>query len=247
MALKTWVKLPTAWIEEGGLKTFHWKQGEGSAGIAGLMVLMVLAHHGDDKDGTVRLTYDRLTAATGLSRTKVSHGLATLIQRGIVTRTPDQRSAYELVGYDPTQSWGKLPARPLYRDGQIEAFREFHLRRVTELDALKAYFAFVARRNRRTNVANISYPKIVEYAAIPRNRIKSAISLLAALNLVHVEHLPSQTSEYGVANAYRIVHVDSHHHMGTQGRHQLHEGGLDEHVDLPPGSRAIENVGDAPF
>ena len=230
MELKVWVKLPTAWIEKGGLRSFRWRQGEGSAGIAGLMVLMVLAHHGDDEDGTVRLTYDALTAATGLSRTKVSHGLDALIQRGFVTRTPGQRSAYELVDYDPKRSWGKLPARPLYRDGQIEAFREFHLRRVAELDALKAYFAFVARRNRWTNLANISYPKIEEYAAIPRNRIKSAISLLAALNLVYVEHLPSQTSGYGVANAYRIVHVNSHHHMGTLGRRQLRE------ADLPPAS-----------
>ena len=41
MRLNTWVKLPTAEIEAGGLKSFHWRQGEGSAGIAGLMVLMV--------------------------------------------------------------------------------------------------------------------------------------------------------------------------------------------------------------
>ena len=222
MTLRPWVKLPTAWIEARGLRAFHWKQGEGSDGTAGLMVLMVLGHYGDAQDGTVRLTYDRLTAATGLSRTKVSDGLNALIRRSIVTRIPGQRSAYKLVGYEPTQWWGKLPARSLYRDEQIEAFREFHLRRVTELHALKAYLAFVARRDRRTNLAHMSYEKIEEYAAIPRNRIKSAISLLAALNLVYVEHFPSQTSEYS-ANAYRIVHLDSRYHMGTSGRHQLRE------------------------
>ena len=224
MRLNTWVKLPTAEIEAGGLKSFHWRQGEGSAGIAGLMVLMVLAHHADQQTGVVRLTYDSLTTATGLSRTKVSHGLGALVERGIVARAESARGIYQLVNYDPAKSWGKLPARPLYRQDRILAFRDFHLRRVVELDALKAYFSFVARRNNKTNFAHMSYYKIEEYSGIPRNRIKSAISLLVAHSLLYVEHVSSDVKEYAVANVYRLAHLDAYRHMGTHGRRFFLEG-----------------------
>ena len=223
MQLDTWVKLPTAWIESGGLRSFHWRQSEGSSGAAGLMVLMVLAHHADQQTGVVRLTYDNLTTATGLSRTKVSHGLNALVERDIVTRLERGRGTYQLVNFDPTRSWGKLPARPLYQNEQVQAFRDFHVRRVAELDALKAYLAFVARRNNRMNLALMSYYKIEEYAAIPRNRIKSAISLLAVNSLVYVEQVSSTVSEHGVSNAYRLAHLDAYRHMGTRGRRYFDE------------------------
>jgi hypothetical protein len=164
-----------------------------------------------------------MTAATGLCRTKVARGLDILVRHGVLIRLPAVRGAYQLTGYDPIKGWGKLPARGLYRHDHIAAFQDFHLRKVAELDALKAYFAFVARRDNNTNVANISYEKLEVYAGIPRNRIKSALSVLAVAGLVYVEHLPSFTSEYGVANAYRLAHLDATTHMGTWGRRVLQE------------------------
>jgi hypothetical protein len=76
----------------------------------------------------------------------------------------------------------------------------------------------VARRDRHTNVASIGYEKIEEYTNIRRVRIKTAISFLAARSLVYVERLPSTVSPDGVANSYRVVGVEAHRHMGTQGR-----------------------------
>jgi putative transposase len=76
----------------------------------------------------------------------------------------------------------------------------------------------VARRNTKTNLANISYDKIQEYVCIERTKIKPAISFLASLELIFVEHIPSEVHESGVTNAYRIVGIDSYKHMGTQGR-----------------------------
>lgn len=221
--MKTWVKLPTGWIEAGGLKDFRWKQGEGSANLAGLMLLTVIAHHSDDEHGVAQLTYDQLQAATDLSRTKISQGLSALVDRGLVERLGAQ-SAYRITNFDPARGWGKLPARGLYRQQAIPAFYEFHLRRATELDALKFYYAVVARRDNDTNLARMNYETIEEYAGIPRNKIKSALSLLAVNNLVHVEHVPSWSSEYGVSNAYRLAHLDTNRHMGNRGRRLIHEG-----------------------
>jgi hypothetical protein len=156
----------------------------------------------------------------------VSHGLKVLAAQDVVRRTGNGRSNYELVGFNPAKGWGKLPARGLYRDGTIDAFRDFQLRRTSELDALKAYFTFVARRDNATNLASLSYDKIDEYAGIPRNRIKGALSLLIISGLVHVEHLPSQKNENHISNAYRLVHIDSYRHMGTAGRRSILEGGM---------------------
>jgi hypothetical protein len=106
----------------------------------------------------------------------------------------------------------------MYSSGTIAAFMDFRLRRVAELDALKLFFLIVARRNRTTNITNIGYEKIEEYTDIRRVRIKTAISFLASLSLVHVEHIPSRESPHGISNAYRIVGLEPYTHMGTRGR-----------------------------
>jgi hypothetical protein len=60
--------------------------------------------------------------------------------------------------------------------------------------------------------------KVVEYTGVKRDRIKSAISFLASLSLVYVEHVPGKANLYRVSNAYRIIGIDSVVQMGTRGR-----------------------------
>ena len=59
--------------------------------------------------------------------------------------------------HNPTGGWAKLPYKSMYSASTIAAFTDFQLRRVAELDALKLFFLFVARRDRENNVANIGY------------------------------------------------------------------------------------------
>jgi hypothetical protein len=82
------------------------------------------------------------------------------------------------------------------------------------------YLLFVARRDDDTNLANISYDKIQGYTGIDRVHIRTGITLLGALSLVHVEHFRSSLSDLGVSSAYRLVGLDSYSHMGTKGRTQ---------------------------
>lgn len=210
-----WVKLPSAWIEARGLARLQWAVGK-SDNTAALMALTAIAHHVHPQTGIAVATYDKLCAATGLSRAKLSSGLKVLDSIGVLTRIGD-RSTYALANYDTQQGWAKFPAKSMYSNGRISAFADFHLRRVAELDALKVFFLFISRRNRHTNLAHIGYEKIEEYAGVKRVRIKTAISLLAHHSLVYVEHIPKE-SEPGVSNAYRIVGVESYKHMGTRGR-----------------------------
>ena len=66
MPLKAWVRLPTAWIRDHGLKAFRWAGPARSDNTAALMLLVAIAHRVDDQSGLTRLTYDQLAVATGL-------------------------------------------------------------------------------------------------------------------------------------------------------------------------------------
>lgn len=220
MALSDWVRLPSAWIDAGRLAELRWAgDGVGSDNTAALMTLAAIAHHADGATGISRLTYDALCGATGLnSRSKLSNGLDVLEGLNVIERTPEGRSSYKLRDFDPQGGWAKLPAKRLYAGGRIVAFDDFKLRSPAELNALKLYFLFAARRDRRTNMAKIGFDKIESYTGIDRHRIKAASSLLATLGLVYTERVPSKTNDIGVANAYRLMGLESYVHMGTRGR-----------------------------
>ena len=215
-----WVKLPSAWINERGLPAFKWAHGgAGADQIAALMILTVISHEANQDSGRARVTYEHFCARTELSRAKVSNGLSVLRDRGLIESSADAgQSVVQLANFNPDAGWAKFPAKSMYAGERIRAFAEFRLRKVVELDALKLFFLMVARRDNRTNLANISYPTIEEYSGIPNVRIKPAISYLASHSLMYVEQVPRSSSEYGVANAYRIVGIDSRNHTGTQHR-----------------------------
>jgi hypothetical protein len=223
MPLREWVRFPSTWIERGGLKDLRWGAG-GANNTAALMVLMVIAHHAEDATGLATLTYNRLCTATDLSRAKVAGGLDVLERIDVVRRAPAGRSTLQLVDYDPKRDWCKLPARKLYDAGRVAAFKDFRLRRASELDALKLYLLFAARRGRDTNMAHLSYDKIYDYSRVPENRIKTAISYLAVIPLIYVEHLRSAARPGALFNAYRLVGLDTRVHMGTLGAALLRDG-----------------------
>lgn len=208
MRRKTWVKLPTYWIEQHRLKEFRWDHSEGSSATAALMVLMVLAHEMNEDSGVVRVTYDTICEATNLSRTKVAHGLRYLEMKQLIGRQLGKNSVYQIAGYPLDRPWGKLPCHGLYQGNVIAAFKHFKMRSRTELDALKLYFLFVSRRNKDINATQISYDKITEYTAIDRNRIKSAVSFLIFQHLVNVETEQSRRSLFGMSHIYRLTHID---------------------------------------
>ena len=218
-----WVRLPIGWIADHRLKEFKWaNSGPGADQVAALMTLVAIAHCADQETGRARLTYDELTKRACLSRAKVSAGLKVLQDRKLITRRADgRRSDVGLANYDHNLGWAKLPMKTMYAAGRIRAFDEFTLRRPIELDAMKLFFLFAERRDRASNVANISYDGIESYTGIARQKIKPAQSLLAALSLVYVELTLSTQSERGIANAYRIVGVESRVHRGTRGRWEV--------------------------
>jgi hypothetical protein len=224
MPMRSWVRLPSGWINEMRLKELRWASGDGSSNVAALMVLTVIAQNADETDGVAQLTYDQFQTATGLSRAKISEGIEVLCSLKIIVRSKTRRSIYKLRGYRPAAEggWAKFPGSKMYNaSGNIVAFDDFKLRSRAELEALKLFFLFVARRDIATNRATISYPKIYEYTGVEPLRIKAALSILATHSLVYVEQRPSTTNANGVSNSYRVAGIDPRNHAGTSSRSSL--------------------------
>lgn len=217
MKLPQFTKMPVAWVNDGRLQLFRWEV-EGSDNLAALMIYLALLNHVEVESGVAHVTYDRLTNAASLSRQKVSAALDILKRRKMIIREPEGRSSVGICDYNPVEHWAMVPARGLYRGDEITALTEFRLRRRAELDAMKLYFLFAARRNRETNMAQISYGKIAEATGVTDNYIRKALTVLGANGLVHVERLQSNQSELGISNAYRLCHLNPRIHMGTAGR-----------------------------
>ena len=219
MNMRKWVKLPSAWMEDGGLPAFKWRAGTGASETAALMVLTAVAHRADLESGIARTTYDELIAATGISRTKISDGLDILAERKLVIREPEGRSTYKLMNYGEGHVWAALPAKPLYDSSwAMPMFEDFHLRKVTELDAMKIYLTFAARRDTKQNVARITYDQISEYSGVHIKRIKRALGILNINGLVAVESYERMDGMPGATHGYRLTHLFSSRHAGTTGR-----------------------------
>lgn len=215
--LQKWVKLPTGWINDGGLKDLRWKAGSGGTHIGSLMTMAALMHHAHPVTGITSMTYDAIETATGLSRAKVADSLSLLKDLGLIADLP-MRSMYQIANYDPASGWAKMPALPLYAGGRIIAFADFHLRSQAELNALKLYYLFIARRDRDTNTANITFDSIRDLSGVPREKIRTALSLLINNDLIHIDKTPRENAEFGYVSRYRITHIDPFRHDGTTGR-----------------------------
>lgn len=221
-----WVRLPSAWITEGGLRRFSWRKGRNSAETAALMTLIALAHRTDQETGVAKVTYDELTEAISVSRTVLADALELLASRGRIQRDVAGRSTFGLADFSADEGWAMLPAKRLYHAGQIIAFRDFHLRKVEELDALKVYLLVVAGRDRKRNRTFMNYDQITERSGVPSNRIRTALSILALNHLVHVELTDRES--IGVTQSYRLPQIEPRQHGGTVGRQEVSEGMFDE-------------------
>lgn len=155
--------------------------------------------------------------ATHLSGTKIADGLDILDERSLIVREPEGRSTFQLTEYDRGQGgWCMIPAKALYsKSNGIRAFADFHLRRRAELDGLKAYLAFAARRDRKDNRAHMTYEQIEDYTGISGGNIKAATSLLVINNLVVVDQRESSAHDRGMSFSYRLTHLEPRKHQGT--------------------------------
>jgi hypothetical protein len=182
------------------------------------MCLAIIVQNADD-DGFAVITYNTFVESTGMGRTLIAKGLSCLHSFNIITRPG--KSDFQLTEYDEKQGWAKFPFRAMYRNDAVTLFQNLKRRLPIELDALKLLFLIAARRDQRTNSANITYDQITALSGIRRDKIISAISLLAANFVVSVDARRSAQSDHGVHNAYRLQGIDTYNHRGTTARQSI--------------------------
>lgn len=225
--MREFVKLPTFWItnkDDPGLKLLKWGSNDNAGNIAALMLYIAIAHHASEKQddklpgpGFARLSYSDFEKIAGLSRAKIAAGLKILEALKIVVANKEKKtSVYQLVGYKADGGWAKLPCKHLYEDDRIKVFGDFHLRRKNELNALKMYLLLVAFRDNDSNHTVIAYETINRYTGISENDIRSAISLLVNLRLVHVDHASAPMEE---GRTWTLKNKNLYRLVGLRGRH----------------------------
>lgn len=226
--MKPFVRMPSRWIMypqkyNGGLTAFEWSGPDRSDNIAALMVYIAIVHHVNEvsmpefpEPGCTKLSYSELQEITGLSRKKISGGLKKLEALSIITTDKSEKTTvYKLVDNYFEKYWGKCPFQYLYDSGrQIRFFHACNLRKRVELDALKIYLLLIAFRDTNINHAAIAYPKMTIYTGVDKNRIRHALSLLVANELISVDQLIQRASgEEGprAINYYRILGMGGAH------------------------------------
>lgn len=233
--MRPWVKMPSDWLRlksDPPLASLRWNGVRKADQIAALMTYVVLVHHANNDPtsefqelGYSRLTYDRLSEITGLSRAKISGGIEVLKDLQVVNVSLAGRgNVYHVTNYGQTRGWAKLPARGLYtKDLQrIRVFHLFKLRMKAELSALKLYLLVLALRDNKSNYATMSYDTIGLYTGVDRNDVRTALSLLIGYNLVHVDQRIEEANDYRTINMYRPCNLDPYRHRATT------ERGVDE-------------------
>lgn len=227
--MKTWKKMPSNWVNEKTLlPQLQWKGPGKSNYIAALMIYIVFIHEvcvdeSDGKIGQCRLTYEDIHTATGLSRPKISKGLALLKEWKHVEQIGHARNGLfevadiEKVYKKDASGWAKCPANGLYKNASkknqsaINAFKQFNLRSKIELHALKLYLVILTRKDNISGKTIIGYDKINEYTSIATNDISAASSLLVTTGLIRVSTESGTANDFARKNVYTPTHLGERH------------------------------------
>jgi hypothetical protein len=160
------------------------------------------------------ISYDELIGLTNLSRAMVSAAIKRLeaLDRLTVKRgRKGEPSRYFLPDYGTNDHWTKISNRRMFRGAnsmRIGVLHDLSLRRVSDLDALKLYLLFSAMQDKAGGGAMLGYEKITEYAGVPQNRIRRAVSVLVEQDLINVSKGPDPDVEtHNPPNRYRLLGV----------------------------------------
>jgi DNA-binding transcriptional ArsR family regulator len=229
-----WGRIPTAWIEAGGLQDrLSWKD-HGTAASAAMRLYTVLGHRLRHEEGIVHASYTELEEAACLARASVSKGLGVLRDVGLIAReAPEGQGSYAFIGYDHQRGWAKLPARPLYDGQAFRPFKSWTMRGRAERDAIALYLLLAARRDREANVAYLTYNSIEERTGLYDARITKGMHILANSGMIGITDR-QRLLKLGVSREYRLLGLDTYNHSGTTGRartiNETEVSSLSDHV-----------------
>lgn len=193
-----WAKIPSVWIQKGGLKEFtaHRDIVDKISAIKLFIIFCIKMEHGKDGRFTCSLTYEQLTEIASLSRSSVRKGLIFLDSKNIIYSEGVRNKVY-IINNVGLSGWCKIPIKALMKNAdEIEPFKILFNRYGHELNALKLYLYLLAIRDNDSAFSEVSIGKITTRTGISAKEVRVAFSFMQTMGLLNsVEEVVGSVSD----------------------------------------------------
>lgn len=209
-----WAPMYSWWVFDGVMTKFTWRNdqvGRRSAKVAALMIYIALTIFSLESKGSrkVRITYNKLSELTGISRELIREGTLVLESFQLIqVERVGRNNEYTLLNNKDGGGWCKIPVRKIMdEDGtSIMPFSSLKMRTKVELHALKIFIYLAAIRDNNYEYSMASYEKIKQNVGMSENDITKALTLLVLIGLIaRIEKDKDSDSKKSLPNKYYIT------------------------------------------
>ncbi|MDV5032929.1 helix-turn-helix domain-containing protein, partial [Escherichia coli] len=182
-----WAPMYSWWIQDEVIQRLNWRNnelGRPAAKTAALMLYIAITMKSSEEPGMspVKITYNRLSEMTGISRELIREGITILESLEMISvEKVGRNNIYKLINKRMKGGWCKIPVKPLMtEDGKvISPFKELRLRRKIELHAIKIFLYLASVRDNHTEFSVASYETIRKAIGASDKDISRALTLLS--------------------------------------------------------------------
>ncbi|RXS80278.1 ArsR family transcriptional regulator, partial [Geobacillus sp. PK12] len=182
-----------------------------AAKTAALMLYIAITIKSSEEPGMspVKITYNRLSEMTGISRELIREGITILESLDMISvEKVGRNNIYKLINKRMKGGWCKIPVKPLMtEDGKvISPFKELRLRRKIELHAIKIFLYLASVRDNHTEFSVASYETIRKAIGASDKDISRALTLLSIIGLLaRVSSEKAEDNKVNQPNRYYLI------------------------------------------
>ncbi|MDO6156699.1 helix-turn-helix domain-containing protein, partial [Enterobacter hormaechei] len=209
-----WAPMYSWWIQDEVIQRLNWRNnelGRPAAKTAALMLYIAITMKSSEEPGMspVKITYNRLSEMTGISRELIREGITILESLEMISvEKVGRNNIYKLINKRMKGGWCKIPVKPLMtEDGKvISPFKELRLRRKIELHAIKIFLYLASVRDNHTEFSVASYETIRKAIGASDKDISRALTLLSIIGLLaRVSSEKAEDNKVNQPNRYYLI------------------------------------------
>lgn len=209
-----WAPMYSWWIQDEVIQRLSWRNnelGRPAAKTAALMLYIAITMKSSEEPGMspVKITYNRLSEMTGISRELIREGITILESLEMISvEKVGRNNIYRLINKRMKGGWCKIPVKPLMtEDGKvISPFKELRLRRKIELHAIKIFLYLASVRDNHTEFSVASYETIRKAIGASDKDISRALTLLSIIGLLaRVSSEKAEDNKVNQPNRYYLI------------------------------------------
>lgn len=209
-----WARMYSWWIQDEVIQRLNWRNnelGRPAAKTAALMLYIAITMKSSEEPGMspVKITYNRLSEMTGISRELIREGITILESLEMISvEKVGRNNIYKLINKRTKGGWCKIPVKPLMtEDGKvISPFKELRLRRKIELHAIKIFLYLASVRDNHTEFSVASYETIRKAIGASDKDISRALTLLSIIGLLaRVSSEKAEDNKVNQPNRYYLI------------------------------------------